>query len=105
MHFPFCPVRPTRAPGRNELSGARADEWAELWLRLGALPAGSGSAAVARDGLLPWFEAKDPDAVFVKLANSVEPFDAVPPSRPRTHGRGLERHRAIDAEEGSDYSL
>ena len=76
--FPILPGKTDAARQvAKELSGARADEWAASRLRLGMT---CGEWFLQRlyemDLLLVWFEAEDPDAVFVKLANSVEAFDA-----------------------------
>jgi hypothetical protein len=79
----FCGAFPV-LPGKvdavrrlaKELSDDRAREWAASRLRLGVT---CGEWFLQRmyemDLLIVWFEAENPDAVFVKLANSTEAFD------------------------------
>ena len=60
----------------EELNDARAGEWAASRLRVGVT---CGEWFLQRlhelDLLIVWFEAENPEAVFVALANSGEAFD------------------------------
>jgi hypothetical protein len=75
--FPILPGKTEEAWRlAEELSGSRAGEWAASQERLGVT---CGEWFFQRspdiDLLIVWFEAADPGAVFVGLADSDEPFD------------------------------
>jgi hypothetical protein len=75
--FPILPGKVDEAYRlADELSGARADEWTASLLRLRV---NCGEWFLQRLGgmdlLIVWFEAEDPEAALVKLANSGEAFD------------------------------
>lgn len=75
--FPILPGRAREAWRlAEELSGARAGEWAASSKRLG-VSCGEWffQQGPEIDLLIVWFEASDPDAVFVGLEDSEEAFD------------------------------
>ena len=75
--FPILPGKVDAACRlAEELSDARAGEWAASRLRVG-VTCGEWflQQLYEMDLLIVWFEAEDPDAVFIRLANSSEAFD------------------------------